>query len=286
LCAGCHGGIGSISASKLVNNSDLLIVIGSSFSDMTQIPRKKMIQIDIDPMMIAKEFPVEAGLIGNSSELIPALTNAVKEKKNPNYLNEIRKLKKDWINQLEKESDSSKVPLRPQFIIRTLNKLIADDAVISLDVGENSWWFGRNFLMKASQKMVMSGYLASMGAGLPGALAAQLVFPDRQVICITGDGGFSMVMADFMTAVKYKLPVKIFLFNNRQLGMIMQEQKVENYPNWQTELHNCDFAQYAKNCGGNGIKVKKSSELHDAILKALKTNSPFIVDIDTDAKRF
>ncbi|HAX18128.1 MAG TPA: pyruvate dehydrogenase [Actinobacteria bacterium] len=286
LCAGCHGGIGSISASKLVNSSDLLIVIGSSFSDMTRIPRKKMIQIDIDPMMIAKEFPVETGLVGNSSELIPDLTRFVKEKKNPGYLNEIRKLKIDWINQMGKEADSSKIPIRPQFIIKTLNELIADDAIISLDVGENSWWFGRNFFMKASQKMVMSGYLASMGAGLPGALAAQLIYPEKQVVCITGDGGFSMVMADFMTAVKYKLPVKIFIFNNGQLGMIMQEQKVENYPNWQTELHNCDFSEYAKNCGGNGIKVTKPGDLRPAITKALNADGPFIVDIETDAKRF
>jgi thiamine pyrophosphate-dependent acetolactate synthase large subunit-like protein/rubredoxin len=286
LCAGCHGGIGSISASKLVNSSDLLIVIGSSFSDMTRIPRKKMIQIDIDPMMIAKEFPVETGLVGNSSELIPDLTRFVKEKKNPGYFNEIRKLKIDWINQMGKEADSSKIPIRPQFIIKTLNELIADDAIISLDVGENSWWFGRNFFMKASQKMVMSGYLASMGAGLPGALAAQLIYPEKQVVCITGDGGFSMVMADFMTAVKYKLPVKIFIFNNGQLGMIMQEQKVENYPNWQTELHNCDFSEYAKNCGGNGIKVTKPGDLRPAITKALNADGPFIVDIETDAKRF
>lgn len=286
LCAGCHGGIGSPSASKLVNSSDLLIVIGSSFSDMTQIPRKKMIQIDIDPMMIAKEFPVETGLIGNSSQLIPALTKSVRGKKNQQYLNEITRLKKDWINQLEKESDHSKTPVRPPFIIKTLNELIADDAVISLDVGENSWWFGRNFFMKASQKMVMSGYLASMGAGLPGALAAQLIYPEKQVVCITGDGGFSMVMADFMTAVKYGLPVKIFIFNNKQLGMIMQEQKVENYPNWQTELYNCDFAQYAENCGGKGIKVMTSDELHSAVLEALGTDGPFIVDINTDAKRF
>jgi thiamine pyrophosphate-dependent acetolactate synthase large subunit-like protein len=117
-------------------------------------------------------------------------------------------------------------------------------------------------------------------------MAAQLVYPHRQVVCITGDGGFSMVLGDFLTAVKYELPIKVFLFNNKQLGMIMQEQKVENYPNWQTELYNCDFAQYAQNCGGAGIKVTDPGELDSAVEKALSLDRPVIVDIETDPRRF
>ncbi|MHB8280215.1 MAG: thiamine pyrophosphate-dependent enzyme [Candidatus Humimicrobiaceae bacterium] len=286
LYVGSHGTIGSTSASSLVQKSDLLIVIGSSFSDMTQIPEKRMIQIDINPMMIAKNYPVEVGLWGNCSELIPALTKEVKGKKNVEYLIEIKKLKKEWLDLLNKEADLTKKPIRPQYIIKVLNEKISEDAVISLDVGENGWWFGRNFWMKKTQKMIMSGYLASMGTGLPGALAAQLIYPEREVICITGDGGFSMVMEDFLTAVKYKLPVKIFLFNNGQLGMIMQEQKVEIYPNWQTDLYNCNFANYAEICGGIGIKVTDPKDLPSAVEKALSINKPVIVDIDTDPIRF
>ena len=255
LYVGSHGTIGSTAAARLVRESDLLIVIGSSFSDMTQIPQKRIIQIDMDPMMIAKNYPVEVGLWGNSAELIPKLTEAVKKKPNTEYLAEVTRLKGEWVSQLVREADASRTPIRPQYIIKVLNDRISSDAVISLDVGENSWWFGRNFWMKQTQKMVMSGYLASMGAGLPGAMAAQIAYPDKQVVCITGDGGFSMVMGDFLTAVKYALPVKVILFNNKQLGMIMQEQKVENYPNWQTDLYNCDLAEYARNFGGLGIKV-------------------------------
>jgi len=264
----------------------LLIVIGSSFSDMTQIPEKKMVQIDINPMMIAKNYSVEVGLWGNSAELLPQLADAVKEKRNEERLVEIVKLKREWIDLLMRETDPSLTPIRPQYIIRVLNDRISSDAIISLDIGDNGWWFGRNFWMKHTQKLVMSGYLASMGAGLPGAMAAQLAYPDKQVICITGDGGFSMVMGDFLTAVKYELPIKIFLFNNKQLGMIMQEQKVEQYPNWQTDLYNCDFAEYAQNCGGRGIKVRGPKELEGAIEKALLLATPVIVDIDTDPRRF
>ncbi|UCG83163.1 MAG: thiamine pyrophosphate-binding protein, partial [Dehalococcoidia bacterium] len=170
--------------------------------------------------------------------------------------------------------------------MKVLNDRIAKDAVISLDVGENGWWFGRNFWMNQTQKMVMSGYLASMGAGLPGAMAAQIAYPGRQVVCITGDGGFSMVMGDFLTAVKYGLPIKIFLLNNKQLGMIAQEQKVENYPNWQTDLYNCDFAEYARSCGGFGIRITDPKELDHYTKDALSMKQPVIVDIDTDPKRF
>jgi thiamine pyrophosphate-dependent acetolactate synthase large subunit-like protein/rubredoxin len=286
LYVGSHGGIGSTAAAELVRKSDLLIVIGSSFSEMTNIPEKKTVQIDINPLMIAKRYPVEAGLLGNSAILIPKLTDAVKEKKSEEYLAEIKRLKKQWIELLEQEADPSKKPIRPQYIIKVLNAMIASDAVISLDTGENCWWFGRNFWMKKTQKMVMSGYLATMGFGLPGAMAAALAYPDRQIVCITGDGGFAMVMGDFLTAVKQKMPIKVFVFNNKQLGMIMQEQKVENYPNWQTELFDFNFANYAENCGGVGIKVTEPKDLEDAIKKALSTPNPVIVDIDTDPRRF
>ena len=286
LYVGSHGGIGSTSSTILVDDADLIIVIGSSFSDMTQIPEKKTVQIDIDPMMIARKYPVEVGLIGNCSEILPIIYGLVEEKDRPEYLKEIEELNQNWKDLLDEEADSNKTPLRAPYIIKVLNDKISDNAVITLDVGEHCWWFGRNFWMKKSQKMVMSGYLATMGFGLPAALAAQIIYPNRQVVCIAGDGGFSMLMADFLTAVKNKLPITIFIFNNKQLGMIMQEQKMEGYDNWQTELQDLDFAEYAKQCGGVGITVKTPDELPDAVDKALSTNKPVIVDIDTDPTRF
>ena len=286
LYVGSHGGIGSTSSTKLVNDADLIIVVGSSFSDMTQIPEKKTVQIDMDPMMIAKQYPVKVGLIGNCSEILPAIYELVQEKKRPEYLKEIKILNNEWKNLLKEDIDDKKTPLRAPYIIKVLNDKIADNAVITLDVGEHCWWFGRNFWMKKSQKMVMSGYLATMGFGLPAALASQIIYPDRQVICITGDGGFSMLMADFLTAVKNNLPIKVFIFNNQQLGMIMQEQKMEGYDIWQTELQNLDYAAYARECGGVGITVKTPDELPKSVDKALSTDKPVIVDINTDPMRF
>lgn len=286
LYAGSHGGIGSTAAATLVRKADLLIVIGSSFSELTQIPEKKTVQIDINMKMIAKNYPVEVGLLGNSAVLIPQLTEKVKKKQNMAYLNEITRLKREWNKQLQREADSSAEPIRPPYIMKVLSEKIADDAVISLDVGENCWWFGRNFQMKKNQKMVMSGYLATMGFGLPGAMAAALAYPDRQIVGIVGDGGFSMVMQDFLTVLKYQMPLKVFVMNNQSLGMIKQEQKVEGYPIWQTELYNYNFAAYAEHSGGIGIKVTKPSELEGAVDEALAAKKPVIVDIETDPRRF
>jgi thiamine pyrophosphate-dependent acetolactate synthase large subunit-like protein len=286
LYVGCHGGIGSTAAAELVSKTDLLIVVGSSFSDLSLIPQKRMVQIDINPLMIARRYSVEVGLLGNSAVLIPKLTAKAQEKHNAAYLEEISKLKQDWLNQLAKEADSSMKPIRPPYIIKILNEKIASDAVISLDVGENCWWFGRNFLMKKTQKMVMSGTLATMGFGLPGAMAAWLAYPNRQIICLTGEGGLTMVLGDFLTALKYQMPIKVFVINNKQLGMIMQEQKVEGFEGWQTDLYDYSFADFAEHSGGMGIKVTEPAELEGAVDRALASSKAVIVDIDTDPRRF
>ncbi len=286
LYVGCHGGVGSTAAGELMTKADLLIAIGSSFSDLSLIPQKRTVQIDINPLMIARRYPVEVGLLGNSAVLIPKLTEKVAQKQNTGYLAEVARLKQAWAEQLEKETNPTAKPIRPQYIMKVLNQKIADNAVISLDVGENCWWFGRNFRMKKTQKMVMSGGLATMGFGLPGALAAALAYPERQIVCITGDGGLTMVLGDFLTALKYNLPVKVFVINNKRLGMIMQEQKVEGYESWQTDLFDYNFAKFAEHSGGMGIKVTEPNELEAAVDKALKSTKPTIVDIDTDPRRF
>ncbi len=286
LSIGCHGDLGSTASAELMGKADLLIAIGSSFSDLSHIPRKRTVQIDINPLMIARRYPVEASLLGNSAVLIPKLTVRVQEKKNAAYLEEVARLKQQWLSQVEKEANPTVKPIRPPYIMKVLNDKLADDAVISLDVGENCWWFGRNFRMHRSQKMVMSGTLATMGFGLPGALAAALAYPGKQIVCLTGDGGLTMVLGDFLTALKYQLPIKVFVINNRRLGMIMQEQKVEGYESWQTDLFDFSFADFAEHAGGFGIRVAEPGDLEAAVDKALASDKPAIVDIETDPRRF
>jgi pyruvate oxidase len=286
LYVGCHGSLGTTAATELVRKSDLLIVIGSSFSNLTMIPQKRTVQVDIDPLVIGRRYPVEVGLVGNSSEVVPALTDAVDTKRRDEYLEEVANLKNAWGDLLAAEYDEKSKPLRPPYIMRVLSEEVSADAVISVDTGENLWWFGRNFSMRSTQTHVMSGILGSMGFGLPGAMAASLAYPGRQAVCIAGDGGFSMVMADMLTCTKYGLPVKVFVLSNGQLGMIMQEQKTEGYPNWATDLRGINFAEYASLCGAIGIRVEEPGDLRGAVRKALDSKGPALVDIITDPKRF
>lgn len=282
---GILGNVGSPHARLCASGADLLITLGVGFSKFTNVPEDiPFIQVDINPLRLGRNRQTTS-LWGNCTSILPLLLPLLAEKDSEPVRATIAQMKREWDTQRDLEADTNAAPLRPPFIMKVLSTLIPDDAVISLDVGENQWWFGRNFRMKR-QKFAMSGYLATMGFGFPGAIAAKLAYPDRPVFCITGDGGFSMAMADFVTTVKYDLPMVVIVLNNRQLGMIQVEQMAEHYPNFGTDLLNPDFAGYAEVCGGIGIRVKQPLELEPAILEAMKADRPVIVDVDTDPKRF
>ncbi len=277
--------MGSPYTRKVVTDADLLITLGVGFSKQTHVPtNKSLVQVEIDPLKIGK-IPFAIALWGNVALVLPKLVEAVQMKKNDSVLKEITEMKKKWFEQLEKEADPNATPLRPPFIMKVLSDILPDDAIISIDVGENGWWFGRNFIMKR-QRFVMSGYLGSMGFGLPGALAAKLAFPNNTVVCIAGDGGFSMAMADFVTAVKYDLPMVVVVLNNKQLAMIQVEQKTEGYQNFGTDLLNPDFARYADACGGVGFRVSKPEDFQKVVQQALGMKKPVLIDVATDPKRF
>jgi pyruvate oxidase len=282
---GILGGVGSTQARAFAEESDLLITFGVGFSKLTMIPAgKPMVQVDIDPLKLGK-IPFTVALWGSCGCVLQKLLVRLHEREDTATTARLATSKKEWNDQRDLEADPSAVPLRPPFIMKVLEETIPEDAVIALDIGDNMWWFGRNFRMKR-QKMVMSGYLGSMGAGLPAAIAAKVAYPDKTVVCITGDGGFSQAMADFVTTVKYRLPLVVVILDNRQLAMIQVEQKMENYENFATDLLNPDFAAYAEACGGTGYRVARPEELRPARLAAIRDNRPAIVDVDTAPGRF
>ncbi|HWQ63540.1 MAG TPA: thiamine pyrophosphate-dependent enzyme [Methanospirillum sp.] len=282
---GILGSVGSPQARELVEQTDLLITLGVGFSKKTMVPEQvQILQVDREPLMLGKgdkTLPV----YGDVGEVLSRLIPIVRQRGRPNSPRRVKEIVESWDAQLEKEADPNAKPIRPPYIMKVLSEVIPDDALISIDIGENAWWFGRNFKMK-KQRIAMSGYLATMGFGLPGAIAAKLAYPESQVFCITGDGGFAMAMADFVTAVKYNLPMVVIVLNNHQLGMIRVEQKVENYENFATDLKNPDFAMYAKACGGEGKHVFEPDDLGRAVRWAMQLNKPVIIDVNTDPNRF
>ncbi|WP_292392666.1 thiamine pyrophosphate-binding protein [Methanoculleus sp. UBA303] len=283
--AGLHGELGTPHALTLVQKSDLVIACGASFSDLTGIPgSKRAVHIDIDPLQLGKH-PLVAAVWGDCAIALPRIREQVRAREDKGVRQWLAEKKREWLDRLDREADPEAVPIRPPYIMKILSETLPEDAVISLDVGDNQWWFGRNFRMKR-QRFAMSGYLGTMGFGLPGAIAAKLAYPEKTVVCITGDGGFSMVMADFVTAVKYDLPIVVVVLNNHELAMIREEQREADYPPYGTDLTNPDFAAFAGASGGAGIRVTRPQDLAGAVEEALKMDRPVVIDIETDPERF
>lgn len=276
-------GFGIPVANTLLKNSDLLLSFGVGFSTSTPIPSDKpLIQVDIDPVKLGKHT-VKIALLGNCKIVIPKIYEEVQPRQDHFNFKKLQNLKHKWFSQLKKEADSKATPIRPPYIMKILSEIIPENAIISIDIGDNAWWFGRNFIIK-KQQFIMSGNYHAMGFALPGAIAAKIAFPEKSVICITGDGGFTMTMMDFITTIKYKLPIVVIIMNNKQYAMIQRIQKIERLQSFGNDLLNPDFAKYAEACRGIGYKVTKPEDLQQILEKAIQSNCSTILDIDTDPK--
>ena len=186
-------------------------------------------------------------------------------------------------------NETSEIGIHSVAIFEVLTKLCPEDAIISCDVGNNTYSFGRYF-ETSGQRVLMSGYLGSIGFGFPGAIGAWSATQDfdeyagRKVVSISGDGGFGQYPMDFTTAVKYGMNITHILLNNSQLGKISKEQKAGEWPVWETDLHNPSFAAFARLCGGHGVRVTETGDLESALKEALEYDGPSLVEIVTDAE--
>jgi thiamine pyrophosphate-dependent acetolactate synthase large subunit-like protein len=168
-------------------------------------------------------------------------------------------------------------------VFDAMSRLLPADAVVAVDVGNNAYSFGRYFECDR-QSVLMSGYLGSIGFGFPAAMGAWAAAPDRKPVAVTGDGGFGQYLAEFTTAVKYRMPITHVLLNNSELGKITKEQRAADFDVWQTSLHNPDFAAYAELCGGRGIRVERRDQLDTALIEALATDGPALVEVISDVE--
>jgi len=285
LACGVLGRSGTPIASYFMNFSDLIIVFGASFSNHTGIATfRPIIQVDFDQMALGKFHKIDIPVWGEIGVTIAHLNNKFKNHQgNLSIRNDISSRWEMWRN--EKSSrvrDNNGKGLNSAFIFEVLSRLAPEDAVITVDVGNNAYSFGRYFECK-NQSILMSGYLGSIGFGYPAAMGAFAAEPERKIIAVTGDGGFAQYMAELTTAVKYKMNITHILLNNNELGKISKEQKADEFDVWETDLVNPNFSKFATNCGALGIRVSKENELETAILKALEYNGPSMVEILSDA---
>lgn len=284
LACGVLGRSGTPVASYFVNESDLIIVLGASFSNHTGIPTfRPIIQVDFDQMTLGKFHKVDIPVWGEIGVTVNILNESLKEYSgNKDRRSHIAERKAIW--KTEKESrakDDKGNGINSAAVFEAMNKIVPDNAVISVDVGNNAYSFGRYFECK-NQSVLMSGYLGSIGFGYPAAMGAWAAAPDRPIVAVTGDGGFAQYMAELTTAVKYKMNITHILLNNNELGKISKEQRADKFEVWETNLHNPNFSSYAENCGALGIRITDKSELENAIKKAIEHNGPSMVEIITD----
>jgi len=184
---------------------------------------------------------------------------------------------------MEEQGTRMDKPMKPQVVAWELGKRLADNAIVSCDSGTIATWWARQIPVRRGQLYSLSGNLATMANGLPYTIAAQIAYPDRQCVAFVGDGGFSMLMAEFATAVRYKLPIKVFVIKNNVLGQIQWEQMVFlGNPEYGCELQPINFAQIAQACGGTGYTVDDPKNCGDAIEQALKTPGPVLVEAVVD----
>jgi thiamine pyrophosphate-dependent acetolactate synthase large subunit-like protein/nitrite reductase/ring-hydroxylating ferredoxin subunit len=291
LACGVLGRSGTPVASWFMNESDCLLVLGASFSDHTGItPKKPTIQVDFDAMTLGKFHPVDVPVWGEIGRTVERLREGLKTGKGwENRTPEIAERWRIWREEKRRrEADARGGGLNAAAIFATMGRLVPDDAIITVDVGNNTYSFGRYF-ESSGQPVLMSGYLGSIGFGYPAALGAWAAtnesgspFHGRKVVAVTGDGGFGQYMGEITTAVKYGMNIAHLLLNNNELGKISKEQRSGNLAVWQTSLRNPDFAEYARNCGALGLRVRRHDELEAAIGEALAHDGPSLVEIDWD----
>lgn len=285
LCLGGLGLLGTTPSQIAMEHCDCLFMIGTSFPYMEFLPKHdqaKCVQIDDKADRIGLRFPTEVGLVGDAKATLAALTPMLKRKENRSFLEKLQEEVKDW-NEVMETGARQETPIKPQQIAYELDKVAADDAIVSTDSGTITTWVARQFKIRGNRMFSCSGNLATMAPGLPYAIAAAIAYPGRQSIAFVGDGGFTMLMGDFVTAVKYELPIVVVVVKNNALGQIKWEQIVFlGNPEYGIDLQPIDFAKFAEACGGIGIAVKDPETLASALTSALASGRPCVVEVEVD----
>ncbi|MEM9977792.1 MAG: thiamine pyrophosphate-binding protein [Cyanobacteria bacterium P01_D01_bin.2] len=285
LGCGVLGRSGTPIASWFMNEADVLLVLGASFSNHTGIyPGKPIIQVDFDPLVLGKFHPVEVPVWGEISIVVEQLQTALTDQvETEDQRSQIADRWAIWrAEKIRREADNRGQGINSASIFAAMSRHVPANAVIAVDVGNNTYSFGRYFECQA-QSVLMSGYLGSIGFAFPAAMGAWAAAgQERPIVSVSGDGGLGQYLAEFTTAVKYGMNITHILVNNAQLGKISKEQRAGEWDVWQTSLHNPDFSKYAENCGGLGIRVTKQEDLNEAIIKALAYQGAALVEIMAD----
>ena len=283
------GGIGLLGtrpSQEALEECDTLLMVGTSFPYIEYYPKPgqaRGVQIELDPMRVGLRYPVEVGLVGDSRATLCALLPRLSRRADRSFLDKAQKGMKEWRSLMQERAARRDTPMKPQLLAAELGARLRDDAIVACDSGTIATWWARHIPARRGQMHSLSGNLATMANGFPYAIAAQIAYPERQVVAFVGDGGFSMLMAELATCVKYRLPVKVVIVKNNTLGQIKWEQMVFlGNPEYGCELQPIDFALVAQACGATGLTIENPEQCGPVLDRALATPGPVVVQAIVD----
>jgi pyruvate dehydrogenase (quinone)/pyruvate oxidase len=283
LTTGGLGLLGTAPSEEVMEGADTLLMVGTNFPYTKYLPAPDQVttvQIEADPVRAGARMPTQVPLVGDAAETLAALVPLLERKDDRGFLEQAQEAMGRWRANMDALEDGARDPIQPQYLARVLDRLAADDAVLTADSGTVATWAARHFDIRGDRRFYLSGNLASMANGLPYAIAAQWADPDRQCIAFVGDGGLAMLMAELDTAVRYDLPVKVVVCNNASLGQILWEQMVLGFPEHGVRFSQpTRFAAFAGACGALGLEVEKAAEVEPALRQALAHPGPALVDV-------
>ena len=281
---GMTGLIGFSSGYHAMLACDALLMLGTDFPYRPFYPTKaKVAQVDRDPAALGRRAPLTLGVVGDVGETLRALTPRLKPKSDQGFLQSARKhyaKAREGLDDLARPSAPGR-PIHPQYLTKLVSDLADDDAIFTVDVGTPTVWAARYLAMNGKRRLIGSFNHGSMASALPQAIGAQATFPGRQVVSLSGDGGFSMLMGDFLSLTQLGLPVKVVVYDNGSLGFVAMEMKAAGYLDTGTDLRNPDFAAMANAIGVKGIRVEESADLEAALKEAFAHPGPVLVDVLT-----
>jgi Thiamine pyrophosphate-requiring enzymes [acetolactate synthase, pyruvate dehydrogenase (cytochrome), glyoxylate carboligase, phosphonopyruvate decarboxylase] len=284
------GGIGLLGTrpgEELIEDCDTLFMVGTNFPYTKHLPapgKAKVVQLEADPARVGSRAPLAAAMIGDSAVGLNALLPLLTGVDDRSHLQKYQKAMASWREKMTALQNPERDPIAPQYLMSVIDAVASDDAILTCDSGTIATWAARHWTIRGGREFFLSGNLATMAPGLPYAIAMQHAWPDRQVIAFVGDGGFGMLMAEFLTAAQHDLPITVVVNNNNSLGQILWEQMVLGYPEHGVRFGEpaADYSAWARSCGGRGVKVTAASGVEPAIREAIAHRGPALVDVDVD----
>ncbi|MFC0506452.1 thiamine pyrophosphate-dependent enzyme [Micromonospora costi] len=287
LTTGGLGLLGTRPSEELMEECDTLLMVGTSFPYAMYLPKPgqaRVVQIDVDPSLIGMRLPVDAPVTADARLALQQLLPLLRARTDRTFLAKYQKARDSWLSDMASLRDPSRTPIAPQYLMGCIDQAAADDAILTCDSGTIATWSARHWTIRGDREYYLSGNLATMAPGLPYAIAMQHAYPGRQVIAFVGDGGFAMLMAEFLTAVRHDLPIKVIVNNNNSYGQILWEQIILGYPEYAVRHRQpeADFGAWARGCGAFGVKIADPKALPDAIRQAFAHPGPALVDCDVN----